>query len=107
MIKKYVTLVGNRWEVVAEYINQHSLTSVVRQAKEVLSKAKELQHSDQHMREVANKSAYANMEKSQQRPGISDATASQRYDSKKTCVYTAVCLYVCFNLSWQLWANSL
>ncbi|KAK3864990.1 hypothetical protein Pcinc_029363 [Petrolisthes cinctipes] len=72
---------SKRWEVVAEYINQHSTSNVVRQAKEVLSKAKELQHSDQHMREAANKSAYATMEKSQQRSGISDATASQRYDT--------------------------
>lgn len=82
--------------MVAEYINQHSVSNVVRQAKEVLSKAKELQHSDQHMREVANKSAYANMEKSQQRPGISDATASQRYDSKIPSVYPKVCMCVLF-----------
>lgn len=71
-----------RWEVVAEYINQHTATNITRQAKEVLNKAKELQHSDQHMREAANKNAYHSMEKAQARQVISDATASQRYDSK-------------------------
>lgn len=70
-----------RWEVVAEYINQHTATNITRQAKEVLNKAKELQHSDQHMREAANKNAYHSMEKAQARQVISDATASQRYDS--------------------------
>lgn len=70
-----------RWEVVAEYINQHTATNITRQAKEVLNKAKELQHSDQHMREAANKNAYHSMEKAQARQVISDATASQRYDT--------------------------
>ncbi|KAG7169401.1 DnaJ subfamily C member 2-like [Homarus americanus] len=69
------------WDVVAEYINQHTTTNIVRHAKEVLSKAKELQHSDQHMREAANKNAYHSMEKSQAKPTISDATASQRFDT--------------------------
>ncbi|KAK8753069.1 hypothetical protein OTU49_002349 [Cherax quadricarinatus] len=71
-----------RWDVVAEYINQHTpTTGIVRHAKEVLSKAKELQHSDQYMREAANKNAYHSMEKSQGKPTISDATASQRFDT--------------------------
>ena len=70
-----------RWEVVAEYINQHTATNITRQAKEVLNKAKELQHSDHHMKEAANKNAYSSMEKAQARQVISDATASQRYDS--------------------------
>ncbi|XP_063848823.1 dnaJ homolog subfamily C member 2-like isoform X2 [Scylla paramamosain] len=70
-----------RWEVVAEYINQHTATSITRLAKEVLNKAKELQHSDKHMREAANKNAYHSMEKARARQVISDTTASQRYDT--------------------------
>lgn len=70
-----------RWEVVAEYINQHTSTSITRIAKEVLAKAKELQHSDQHLREAANKNAYQSMEKTQGKPTISDSTASQRFDT--------------------------
>ncbi|KAK7070136.1 DnaJ (Hsp40), subfamily C, member 2, partial [Halocaridina rubra] len=70
-----------RWEVVAEYINQHTSTTISRVAKEVLAKAKELQHSDHHMREAANKNAYQSMEKSQGKPCISDSAASQRFDT--------------------------
>lgn len=47
----------------------------------MLNKAKELQHSDKHMREAANKNAYHSMEKAQARQVISDTTASQRYDT--------------------------
>ncbi|XP_037802477.1 dnaJ homolog subfamily C member 2-like [Penaeus monodon] len=71
-----------RWEVVSEYINQHTSTNITtRNAKEVLGKAKELLHSDQHMREAANKHAYQSLEKSQTKPSISDSTASQRFDT--------------------------
>ncbi|XP_064105361.1 dnaJ homolog subfamily C member 2-like [Macrobrachium nipponense] len=70
-----------RWEVVAEYINQHTATNISRVAKEVLAKAKELQHSDQHMKEAANKNAYQSVEKAQGKSQISDSTASQRFDT--------------------------
>ncbi|XP_076041313.1 dnaJ homolog subfamily C member 2 [Oratosquilla oratoria] len=72
-----------RWDVAAEYINQHSTSGINRNAKEVLNKAKELQSSDQaQMREAANKAAYQNLEKSHKVAStISDSKASQRYDT--------------------------
>lgn len=74
--------------MVSEYINQHTSTNITtRNAKEVLGKAKELLHSDQHMREAANKHAYQSLEKSQTKPSISDSTASQRFDSKYIGIY--------------------
>ncbi|KAL7635845.1 UNVERIFIED_CONTAM: hypothetical protein RMT77_013662 [Armadillidium vulgare] len=55
---------SRRWDVVAEYLNQHSTVNQNRVAKEVLNKAKELQNSDQQMKEAAKKNAFQAMEKS-------------------------------------------
>lgn len=43
-----------RWEVVANFIGQHSDSQHTRSAKEVLDQAKRLQHSDQQLRSVAS-----------------------------------------------------
>ncbi|XP_012282256.1 dnaJ homolog subfamily C member 2 [Orussus abietinus] len=56
---------NQRWEVVANFINQHgnSSSGVVREAKEVLAKAKDLQSTDfskSSMKEQANKKAFDN-----------------------------------------------
>lgn len=56
---------NQRWEVVANFINQHSTSSssVTRDAKEVLAKAKDLQSTDfskSSLKERANKHAYDN-----------------------------------------------
>ena len=56
---------NQRWEVVANFINQHTNTSntVKRDAKEVLAKAKDLQSTDfskSQMKEQANKKAFDN-----------------------------------------------
>lgn len=56
---------NQRWEVVANFINQHSTSStgVMRDAKEVLAKAKDLQSTDfskSSLKEQANKKAYDN-----------------------------------------------
>lgn len=56
---------NQRWEVVANFINQHSTSStgVTRDAKEVLAKAKDLQSTDfskSSLKEQANKKAYDN-----------------------------------------------
>lgn len=74
---------NQRWEVVANFINQHAGSSVVRSAKEVLSKAKDLQSSDytQNILKVsANKKAYNNFEKDKASVDI-PAAASERFDS--------------------------
>ena len=58
---------NQRWEVVANFVNQHTKTPlIVRNAKETLAKAKELQSGDFHLsslKEDANKRAYENLEK--------------------------------------------
>ncbi|XP_066587114.1 dnaJ homolog subfamily C member 2 [Prorops nasuta] len=56
---------NQRWEVVANFINQHGTSSsgVTREAKEVLAKAKDLQSTDfskSSLKEQANKKAFDN-----------------------------------------------
>ncbi|XP_076237359.1 dnaJ homolog subfamily C member 2 isoform X2 [Calliopsis andreniformis] len=56
---------NQRWEIVANFINQHSSSSagVIRDAKEVLAKAKDLQSTDfskSTLKEQANKKAFDN-----------------------------------------------
>ncbi|GLH14138.1 uncharacterized protein GBIM_18540 [Gryllus bimaculatus] len=74
---------NQRWEVVANFINQHhSGGANARSAKEVLSKAKDLQSSDytQNILKVtANKKAYNNFEKDKGNVDIG-AAASERFD---------------------------
>ena len=53
-----------RWEVCAEFINQHSSTA--KTAKEVLAKAKEMQSGNfamSSLKEEVNKLAYENLQK--------------------------------------------
>ena len=58
---------AQRWEVVANFVNQHTKTpEIVRNAKETLAKAKELQSGNFHLsslKEDANNRAYENLEK--------------------------------------------
>lgn len=75
---------NQRWEVVANYINQHSVNvkECKRTAKEVLTKAKELQKSDFALKEEANKQAYHKFEKSQKPTAVGDEAApTERFDS--------------------------
>jgi len=76
---------NQRWEVVAQFINQHSNSGVERVAKEVLFKTKGLQSSDySSIKDAANKKAYQDFERSQKNAAaaVSDDQASQRFDSK-------------------------
>eukprot|EP00095_Tigriopus_kingsejongensis_P006425 maker-scaffold469_size162558-snap-gene-0.27 protein:Tk06425 transcript:maker-scaffold469_size162558-snap-gene-0.27-mRNA-1 annotation:"hypothetical protein DAPPUDRAFT_312603" len=76
---------NNRWEVVASFINQHSKTpEIERIAKEVLGKAKEMQHGDFHLsslKDDANKRAYENLEKGKKRDVKVESEASMRTES--------------------------
>ena len=77
---------GNRWEVVAQFINQHTKTpEIARTAKETLSKAKEMQSGDFHLstlKDEVNKKAYENLEKQKKREiKVDDAEASTRTES--------------------------
>jgi DnaJ homolog subfamily C member 2 len=75
---------NQRWEVVAQFINQHTASGTEKTSKEVLSKTKGLQSSDySSIKEAANKKAYQDFEKSQKNPttgAVADDQASQRFD---------------------------
>merc|ERR1711972_774991 len=73
----------NRWEVCAEFINQHS--SNTKTAKEVLAKAKEMQSGNfamSSLKEEVNKLAYENLQKGQNKKVLEiaakESEASQR-----------------------------
>jgi len=78
---------NQRWEVVSEFINQHTPTpEVQRNAKETLGKAKELQSGNfavSSLKEEVNKLAYENLEKGKKkdRSDPTESTESKRYDS--------------------------
>lgn len=81
---------NQRWEVVANFINQHHGGN--RAAKEVLAQAKELQQSDfsrSALKEAANKAAYNKFEKESKAGGTAseESIPSERYESKLAIVF--------------------
>ena len=73
---------NQRWEVVANFINQHHGGN--RSAKDVLAQAKELQQSDfsrSALKEAANKAAYNKFEKEQKGTANEESVPSERYES--------------------------
>jgi DnaJ family protein C protein 2 len=71
---------------VTSFINQHNKGSeIARNAKETLSKAKEMQQGDFHLsslKEEVNKKAYENLEKQKKRDvKVDDAEASTRLET--------------------------
>ncbi|KAL1129637.1 hypothetical protein AAG570_012582, partial [Ranatra chinensis] len=76
---------SQRWEVVANFINQHSKNSIDRTAKEVLSKAKELQNNDDYshqLKKAANQKAYQVFEKEKKaHTVVEEVETSQRFES--------------------------
>jgi len=76
----------SRWEVVANFINQHTIGEFVpRTPKEVLAKAKDLQSCDYSrniLKVAVNEKAYDNFEKEHKNSVEVSATTSQRFDSK-------------------------
>ncbi|XP_034935079.1 dnaJ homolog subfamily C member 2 [Chelonus insularis] len=79
---------NQRWEVVANFINQHSNNGTIRDAKEVLAKAKDLQSTDfskSSLKQQANTKAFQNFitEKKNKEP-INErmpAVVTERLDS--------------------------
>jgi len=76
----------NRWEVCAEFINQHSNNQ--RSAKEVLAKAKEMQSGNfalSSLKEEVNKLAYENLQRGQKKEVLErvnkESECSKRLDS--------------------------
>jgi DnaJ family protein C protein 2 len=76
---------NQRWEVVANFINQHTIGEFVpRTPKEVLAKAKDLQSCDYSrniLKVAVNEKAYDNFEKEHKNSVEVSATTSQRFDS--------------------------
>jgi len=76
---------AQRWDVVAEFINQHTKTqSIKRNAKETLAKAKEMQSGNfamSSLKEEVNKMAYENLEKQKKRDLQNESEASVRTET--------------------------
>lgn len=79
---------NQRWEVVANFINQHtnSANGVTRDAKEVLAKAKDLQSIDfskSSLKEQANKKAFDNFIAEKKHKDVDDRmpAETQRLDN--------------------------
>lgn len=73
---------NQRWEVVANFINQHH--GGTRAAKEVLAHAKDMQQSDfsrSSMKDAANKAAFNKFEKDQKVQKSDEAAPSERYET--------------------------
>uniref|UniRef100_A0A0A9X5L4 DnaJ subfamily C member 2 n=1 Tax=Lygus hesperus TaxID=30085 RepID=A0A0A9X5L4_LYGHE len=77
---------AQRWEVVANFMNQHGKNDRIPvTAKEVLSKAKELQTNEEYntaLKRAANQKAFQNFEKAK-KPNTVDAETSQRFDTQE------------------------
>lgn len=80
---------NQRWEVVANFMNQHGKRkeSTVT-AREVLSKAKELQSLDDSVKAAANQKAFDNLEKRKKSANV-EVEASQRFDGPEQSAWTA------------------
>merc|ERR550532_1200407 len=85
-VKSFPPGTVNRWEVCAEFINQHSNSP--KTAKEVLAKAKEMQSGNfamSSLKEEVNKMAYENLQKGQKKDALDrckeESKASQRLDT--------------------------
>ncbi|XP_071816692.1 dnaJ homolog subfamily C member 2-like isoform X4 [Apostichopus japonicus] len=72
---------GQRYEVIANFINSHSTSGISRSAKDVINKTKNLQRLDPSMKEAVNKKAFDKFEQSMSRPKKEDASSnpSERY----------------------------
>lgn len=82
---------NQRWEVVANFINQHSnsISGSKRDAKEVLAKAKDLQSTDfskSSLKEQANKKAFDNFIAEQKHKDVDDRmpAVTERLDNPVT-----------------------
>ncbi|XP_051544413.1 dnaJ homolog subfamily C member 2 [Myxocyprinus asiaticus] len=72
-----------RWEVIANYMNQHSNSGVKRTAKDVISKAKTLQKLDPNQKDEINRKAFEKFKKEHSvvPPTVDNAVPSERFDA--------------------------
>nr|XP_018901428.1 PREDICTED: dnaJ homolog subfamily C member 2 [Bemisia tabaci] len=83
---------NHRWEVVANFLNQHSAGGTTRTAKEVLTKVKDMQHTDfsqSDLKVVNNEEAYSNFEKEKKRDAVVEAPASERFPEQPALPWSA------------------
>ncbi|XP_076578396.1 dnaJ homolog subfamily C member 2 [Chaetodon auriga] len=71
-----------RWEVIANYMNQHSTSGMKRTAKDVINKAKNLQRLDPLQKDEINRKAFEKFKKEHTSvaPSIDNAAPSERFD---------------------------
>ncbi|XP_066283563.1 dnaJ homolog subfamily C member 2-like [Branchiostoma lanceolatum] len=85
-VKTFPAGTVSRWEVIANFINDHTGTDIKRTAKEVLNKTKTLQKTEDSrtLRTEVNKAAYERLEKSTTEAAsikkAEDAGISERFD---------------------------
>ncbi|XP_024118413.1 dnaJ homolog subfamily C member 2 [Oryzias melastigma] len=72
-----------RWEVIANYMNLHSVSGMKRTAKDVINKAKNLQRLDPLQKDEINRKAFEKFKKehSSVAPSIDNAAPSERFDA--------------------------
>ncbi|CAF93399.1 unnamed protein product, partial [Tetraodon nigroviridis] len=73
-----------RWEVIANYMNQHSTSGMKRTAKDVINKAKNLQRLDPVQKDEINKKAFEKFRKEHTSVPLSvdNAVPSERFDGE-------------------------
>lgn len=72
-----------RWEVIANYMNQHSTSGIRRNAKDVINKAKNLQRLDPVQKDEINRKAFEKFKKEHNSvpPTIDNAVPSERFEA--------------------------
>ncbi|XP_072257814.1 dnaJ homolog subfamily C member 2 [Pyxicephalus adspersus] len=71
-----------RWEVIANYMNLHSVSGTKKTAKDVINKAKSLQKLDPHQKDDINKKAFDKFKKEHKvvPPTMDNAVPSERFE---------------------------
>ncbi|XP_068132326.1 dnaJ homolog subfamily C member 2 [Hyperolius riggenbachi] len=71
-----------RWEVIANYMNLHSVSGIKRTAKDVINKAKSLQKLDPQQKDDVNKKAFDKFKKEHKvvPPTVDNAMPSERFE---------------------------
>ncbi|TWW65000.1 DnaJ -like protein subfamily C member 2 [Takifugu flavidus] len=83
-----------RWEVIANYMNQHSTSGMKRTAKDVINKAKNLQRLDPVQKDEINKKAFEKFKKEHTSlPSEDKAVPSERFDEEQKLLEQALKSY--------------
>ncbi|XP_075713433.1 dnaJ homolog subfamily C member 2 isoform X2 [Rhinoderma darwinii] len=75
-----------RWEVIANYMNLHSVSGIKRTAKDVINKAKSLQKLDPQQKDDINKKAFDKFKKEHKvvAQSVDNAVPSERFEDSST-----------------------